>query len=121
MSAARSASPWIWRSRSARPDTTRGSSRCTAAARWAGPRGRRAGDRGATCFVASSGAVAAYLRAGGHDDPPVVPCGIDLGRFRFKEPARTVAPRLLTVGRLDTQKNQAVLIDALALILPRWP
>jgi glycosyltransferase involved in cell wall biosynthesis len=52
----------------------------------------------------------------------VVSLGIDLDRFRAAEPALPPnGPVVGTVGRLDEQKAQRVLIDAAPLVLERHP
>jgi glycosyltransferase involved in cell wall biosynthesis len=78
----------------------------------------RLSERFVTARVASGRAVAQFLRARRID---IVPCGIDLARFTYREPAARIAPRILTMGRLETQKGQAVLIDAFAAIVRAWP
>jgi glycosyltransferase involved in cell wall biosynthesis len=52
----------------------------------------------------------------------VVNLGIDLDHFRSAEPAFPAeGPVIGTVGRLDEQKAQGVLIDAIPRVLERYP
>jgi glycosyltransferase involved in cell wall biosynthesis len=52
----------------------------------------------------------------------VVPLGIDLERFAAADPALPPnGPVIGTVGRLAEQKAQHVLLDAVPLVLERWP
>ena len=82
---------------------------------------RRCERRLSVC-VASSRAVARFLASMGRAaDLPVVHCGIDVTRFRFREPRTEVAPRILSVGRLDEQKGHLVLIEALAILRRTHP
>ena len=72
--------------------------------------------------VASSRAVASFLASmGRRADLPVVHCGIDVARFPCREPRAALAPRILSVGRLDEQKGHLVLVEAFARVRQERP
>lgn len=51
----------------------------------------------------------------------VIPCGVDLGRFPYRDPPQRLPFRLLSIGRLEQQKGHVFLIEALPRVLRRWP
>jgi len=94
----------------------------------------RIAGRGVDAYIAVSEANALYLR----DDrglPPekihLIRNGVDVGRFRMRtapqldpRPALGIAPGellLLCVARLEPQKGHAVLLEAMAQLLPATP
>jgi glycosyltransferase involved in cell wall biosynthesis len=72
--------------------------------------------------VASSEAVRRHVdrhrRGVGHT---VIPCGVDLRRFPYRDPPLRRPVRLLSIGRLEEQKGQVFLIEALPRVLQQGP
>jgi len=72
--------------------------------------------------VASSEAVRRHIEGsqpnGRHT---VIPCGVDLRRFPYRDPPPRRPFRLISIGRLEAQKGQVFLIEALPRVLRQWP
>jgi glycosyltransferase involved in cell wall biosynthesis len=51
----------------------------------------------------------------------VIPCGIDLQRFAYRDPPLRTPFRLLSIGRLEEQKGHAFLIEALPRVQQQLP
>jgi glycosyltransferase involved in cell wall biosynthesis len=71
--------------------------------------------------VASSPAVAERIERVSGRACQVIPCGIDRRRFRYRDPRPARAPHVMTIGRLESQKGQAHLLDAFARVLRARP
>ena len=72
--------------------------------------------------VASGDAVRRYVdRRVPHLHRTVIPCGVDLRRFPYRDPPARRPFRLLSVGRLEEQKGHVFLIEALPRVLEQWP
>jgi glycosyltransferase involved in cell wall biosynthesis len=72
--------------------------------------------------VASSAAVRRHIAARRSDaHHEVIPCGVDLQRFLYRDPPVRVPFRLLSIGRLEEQKGHVFLIDALPHVQRRFP
>jgi glycosyltransferase involved in cell wall biosynthesis len=84
----------------------------------------RAAERLGRATIAVSPTVAEYLRAWGIERVSVIPNGIDVADFRYDEPARQQARKVVgiapdavvvgAVGRLEASKQFDVLIEAVA-------
>jgi glycosyltransferase involved in cell wall biosynthesis len=72
--------------------------------------------------VASSEAVRRHLAGRRpHAGHVVIPCGIDLQRFAYRDSPPRAPFRLLSIGRLEEQKGHVFLIEALPHVQRRFP
>ena len=81
-----------------------------------------AAERLVDCAVASGEAVRRHVDRHRPDvRRKVIPCGIDLRRFPYRDPPQRRPFRLLSIGRIEEQKGHAFLIEALPRVLQQWP